>query len=481
MAGTRTARKRPTKGRKDAAQSKKRAAKRAAPRNRTKEPAFARQAPPKKAAPSKKKRPRRQRGPAGVSKPVAPQPEPRRAVRVLLGVTGGIAAYKSLELVRLFRKAGWEVRVVVTESAQKLVGKDSFETLSGNPVAFELFPRKRPKKAVGVEHVESAAWADLVIVAPATANIIGKLTSGVADDLLSTILLAVPLQTLKSGRVVLSPAMNFNMWDHPTVKANIDRLRSLGYLVVEPDAGELACGDTGKGRLPDPEVLMGICRAALDRTLLPDLSGTNVLVTVGRTEEPIDPVRVITNRSSGRMGIAIARSFRAAGANVRIIAGPLAVPTPLGMVTTGVQTTQQMHVEVLKNLPDSDLLVMCAAVSDYRPMGASRTKRHSKKLRLELEKTPDILMAVSRVKHNAVVVGFSLDSDVDAASRKLKDKRLDLIVANPMRTPGSDTIQPTVIRKGRKPRTLTEMTKTEFARRLVIESAELLKGRKRNA
>ncbi|UCG41881.1 MAG: bifunctional phosphopantothenoylcysteine decarboxylase/phosphopantothenate--cysteine ligase CoaBC [candidate division WOR-3 bacterium] len=461
MAGTSTASKRPGKGRKRTARTRKTLSRNNAPAGR--------------------KKPRRQRKPAAGRRPAHREPPAPRPVRVLLGVTGGIAAYKSLELVRLFRKAGWEVRVVMTAAAQKLVGKDSFETLSGNPVAFELFPRKRPKKAVGVEHVESATWADLVLVAPATANIIGKLASGVADDLLSTLLLAVPQQTVKSGRVVLSPAMNFNMWDHPSVKTNIDRLRGLGYFVVEPDTGDLACGDTGAGRLPDPEVLLGICRAALDRSLLPDLSGTIVLVTVGRTEEPIDPVRVITNRSSGRMGIAIARSFRAAGAKVRIVAGPLGVPAPLGMVTTGVQTTQQMHVEVLKNLPDSDLLVMCAAVADYRPKQASRTKRHSKTLRLELERTPDILKSVSRARHSAVVVGFSLDSDPDAAARKLKEKKLDLIVANPVTTPAADTIRPTLVLKGRKPQALPEMTKTEFARRLVIESAELLKARKRHA
>jgi len=461
MAGSSTASRRPGKGRKSTVRARK--------------------ARSKTATPPRRKAPAGQRKPTVTHRPVrreAPEPRP---VRVLLGVTGGIAAYKSLELVRLFRKAGWEVRVVMTAAAQKLVGKDSFEALSGNPVAFELFPRKRPRKAVGVEHVESASWADLVLVAPATANIIGKLAAGVADDLLSTLLLAVPQHTLKSGRVVLSPAMNFNMWDHPAVKTNIDRLRGLGYFVVEPDTGELACGDTGTGRLPDPEVLMGICRAALDRSELPDLSGTTVLVTVGRTEEPIDPVRVITNRSSGRMGIAIARSFRAAGARVRIIAGPLAAPAPLGMVTTGVQTTQQMHVEVLKNLPDSDLLVMCAAVADYRPKQTSTDKRHSKTLRLALEKTPDILKSVSRARHSAVVVGFSLDSDLDAAERKLKDKKLDLIVANPVSTPGADLIKPTMIRKGRKPRVLPEMTKTEFARRLVVESAELLEARKRNA
>jgi phosphopantothenoylcysteine decarboxylase/phosphopantothenate--cysteine ligase len=451
VAGSSTARKRPGRGRKSKARPP-----RAGSRTGT---------------PPRKKRPPGQRNPAVL----------RRPVRILLGVTGGIAAYKSLELVRLFRKADWEVRVVMTAAAQKLVGKDSFETLSGNPVAFELFPRKRPKKAVGVEHVESASWADLVLVAPATANIIGKLASGMADDLLSTLLLAVPQHTLKSGRVVLSPAMNFNMWDHPAVKANIDRLRGLGYFVVEPDTGELACGDTGTGRLPDPEVLMGICRAALDRSMLPDLSGTSVLVTAGRTEEPIDPVRVITNRSSGRMGIAIARSFRAAGARVRIIAGPLAVPAPLGMVTTAVQTTAQMHVEVLKNLPDSDLLVMCAAVADYRTIGTPNAKLHSRTLRLALERTPDILKSVSKARHNAVVVGFSLDSDPDAAARKLRDKKLDLVVANPVVTPGADKIRPTLVRKNRKPQALPEMTKTEFARRLVIESAGLLKARKPNA
>lgn len=407
-----------------------------------------------------------------------------RPKRILLGVTGGIAAYKTLDLVRLLRKAGYEVQVVMTRHARKLVGPDSFTALTGRQAATELFPKKRPDKsersdaAATIRHVDLASWADLVLVAPATANILGKLASGIADDLLSTLLLAVPASTLASGRVILAPAMNVNMWFHPSVQHNISLLSGRGYVIASPAKGELACGTTGPGRLPEPQVLFDLCRTALAGRI-PDLSGIRVTITAGRTEEPLDPVRIITNRSSGRMGIALCRQFSLAQARVFLICGSVSVPLPPDIQARRVRTTEEMLAAVLAHLPETDVLVMSAAPADYRPPRVGRNKTHSARFRLELVRTPDILKAVSREQHQALVVGFSLDPAQSRARRKMEKKGLDLIVANDYSTPDSDTIRPVLIRsKGHSTR-LPLMKKDEFAARLVKEVAALLKGRRR--
>jgi phosphopantothenoylcysteine decarboxylase/phosphopantothenate--cysteine ligase len=399
-----------------------------------------------------------------------------------MGVTGGIAAYKALELVRLFRKAGWDVAVVMTRAARKFVGPESFAALTGRPVALELFPRNRLKPAGSgggsVEHVDLAGWADLIVVAPATANIIGKLAAGVADDLLSTLLLAVPAETRDRGRVLFAPAMNVNMWQSPTVQSNVRKLMGYGYRFLEPARGELACGACGAGRLPEPGVIFERCRAALAETAVPDLAGVRVLVTTGRTEEPLDPVRVITNRSSGRMGREVATAFARAGADVTLIAGPVSVPLPQDVRAVSVSTTEEMREAVLQRLGDTDILVMCAAVSDYRPARAARTKRSARSLVLELERTPDILTDVSKRKHSALVVGFSLDDALDRARAKIERKRLDLIVANPTDTPGSDFIKPRLLFASGRSSALPAMPKAEFARRLVGVVAGLHRRKK---
>jgi len=408
-----------------------------------------------------------------------------RAPRVLLGVTGGIAAYKALELVRLFRKEDWDVTVVMTKAAKKFVGPESFAALSGRPVAHELFPGNRRKAVQGaVEHVDLAVWADLVVVAPATANILGKLVSGVADDLLSTLLLAIPAATRKGGRVLFAPAMNVNMWQNPAVQANVRQLRQLGYRFIAPAQGELACGAYGAGRLPEPAVIMERCRKALapqvgnrQSGIGDDLTGVRVLVTSGRTEEGIDPVRVITNRSSGKMGAEIAAAFVQAGASVTLVAGPVSVPLPQ-VETVHVRSTDEMLEAVLGRLQRTDILVMCAAVADYRPRQTSRAKVSDRVLVLELERTPDILAAVSRRKHRAVVVGFSLDDAVARARTKLREKRLDLIVANPLDTPDSDRIRPRLLFPGGRTRTLAPRTKYDFARELVDVAAGLYRRRR---
>ncbi len=420
-------------------------------------------------------------------------------LRVLLGVTGGIAAYKALELARLFRKAGWEVQAVMTESARKFVGPESFRALTHNPVATELFPRERPSPTSrtrptprpGVEHVDLATAADLVVIAPATANIIGKLASGIADDLLSTLLLAVPDETVRDGRVLFAPAMNTNMWQNAAVMANVRQLAAAGYRFISPGEGELACGTSGPGRMAEPQAIFERCRSALaGRPSLigrsPLLAGARVVVTAGRTEEPLDPVRVITNRSSGRMGIEIARAFIAAGADVRLIAGELSVPLPPGVTVTRATTTGKMLAAVLSALPRTDVLVMCAAVADYRPVRPTPDKRHESTITLRLERTPDILKEVGRRRHHAVVVGFSLDDSPARARAKLEQKGLDLIVANPFTTPGSGSIKarldfrsPKSGVPSPKSRSLKPMSKPDFARVLVSEVAGLYHGRTR--
>ena len=433
-------------------------------------------------------------------------------LRVLLGVTGGIAAYKALELVRLFRKAGWDVQTVMTESARKFVGPESFRALTGHPVAIELFPRARStlqasrstpgsrpssvwRHASSVQHVDLATSADLVVVAPATANIIGKLASGIADDLLSTLLLAVPKETVQNGRALFAPAMNTNMWQNPAVTTNVTTLAAAGYRFIAPGEGELACGTSGPGRMAEPPVIFEYCRSALAarrsapqsgnlQSAICNLQSLRVVVTAGRTEEPLDPVRVITNRSSGRMGVEIARAFVDAGAEVRLITGELSVPLPPGVTVTQATTADKMLRAVLTALPRTDVLVMCAAVADYRPARAATGKHHEPTITVRLERTPDILKEVSRRRHHAVVVGFSLDDSGARARTKLEEKRLDLIVANPFTTPGSGTIKarlifgdPTSKARSPKSRPLKPMSKPDFARLLVAEVAELLRGR----
>ncbi len=416
-------------------------------------------------------------------KPVASS---ARAPRVLLGVSAGIAAYKSVELVRLLRKAGCAVQVVMTRHATRLVGPETFRSLSGRPVALELFPKKRSDVSdasdlsdrTSIPHIDLAAWADLVVVAPATANVIAKLSHGLADDLLSTLLLAVPASLRAAGRFILAPAMNVNMWRAPSVAANVRVLAGQGWRIVGPEKGELACGTTGPGRMAEPPVILRACLDALaPRRAARGLAGRNVLVTAGPTEEPFDPVRVVTNRSSGRMGIALAEACRRAGALVELVCGPVAVPLPEGVAVKRVRTSRQMQDAVLGMVGAADVLLMCAAVSDYRPARVLREKTHGATLRLALVRTADILEAVSRTRHHALVIGFSLDPSAAAARRKLAAKRLDLVVANDYSTPGSDTIKATLFAPDAKPRALPRMSKERFAERLAAVVADALEKR----
>ncbi|MEO0073647.1 MAG: bifunctional phosphopantothenoylcysteine decarboxylase/phosphopantothenate--cysteine ligase CoaBC [candidate division WOR-3 bacterium] len=404
-----------------------------------------------------------------------------RPVRVVLGVTGGIAAYKAIELLRLMRRAGWQVTVVMTRSARRFVGQESFRTLSGSEVATELFPHRRQGQidCGKVVHVDLANSADLLVVAPATANCIGKLAAGIADDLLSTLMLAVPPRLICAGRALIAPAMNSNMWQHPSVRANVACLAGYGYRFVGPESGELACGSEGAGRMASPATIFSACQAAVAGSL-PRFDGTRVLVTAGRTEEQLDPVRVITNRSSGRTGIELAYAFTAGGAKVELIAGRVDMPVTGLFPVTRVTTADEMLSAVTARLPVTDVLVMCAAVADYRPVKASSTKRHGASLSLRLERTPDILKHVTverrRTGMPKLVVGFSLDDSLARAREKLRSKLLDLIVANPLSTPGSDEICPTVIFADGQSRTLGRMNKTLFAYELAGIVAQLIRN-----
>ncbi|MEO0020157.1 MAG: bifunctional phosphopantothenoylcysteine decarboxylase/phosphopantothenate--cysteine ligase CoaBC [candidate division WOR-3 bacterium] len=391
-------------------------------------------------------------------------------VEVLLGVTGSIAAYKALDLLRLFKKTGWNVTVVMTRSATQLVTPESFRALSGRAVAFELFPKERVSSA-GVEHIELATQPDLIVVAPATANIIGKLAAGIADDLLSTLLLAVPQKKVTAGRVVLAPAMNSNMWCNPIVQANISRLTELGYRFIQPETGALACGETGVGRMAPPETILYFCRAVLGK--LPDLRGIPVLITTGRTEESIDPVRVVTNRSSGLMGVEVARAFAAAGAETTVVAGAVSVTLPENVIR--VRTTAEMAEVVLKLLPKVKILVMCAAVADYQPSSVGKAKYHQEEVTLTLKRTPDILTEVAKVPHRPILIGFSQDDSLAHARMKLRAKSLDLIIANPFATAGSEQIKPTLIYRSGKTKHLPQMPKTDFAFELVRIVAGILR------
>lgn len=389
-------------------------------------------------------------------------------VEVLLGVTGSIAAYKSLELLRLFRSNGWNVTVILTRSAAKLIGIESFRALSGREVAIELFPGKRIPSG-SIEHIDLATRPDLTVIAPATANIIGKLTHGIADDLLSTILLAIPQEKVRAGRVIFAPAMNSNMWFNPVVQENVKQLSNRGYRFVYPESGELACGVIGTGRMAPPDLIFQLCKISL--TPLPNLNGVSILITAGRTEEPLDPVRVFTNRATGLMGTEIAKVLMTAGANTKLVAGEVAVPLPPG--TIRVRTADEMAKTVLNLLPEVKILIMCAAVADYQPVQTSQRKIHEPSLNIKLKKTKDILKLVSESPHRPLIIGFSQDDTLTRARKKLRDKKMDLIVANPINTAGAPDICPTIIFASGKTHRFPKMSKSEFAVELVKIIANL--------
>ncbi len=341
--------------------------------------------------------------------------------KILLGITGGIAAVKVVSLARYLAEKGAQVMTCMTRHALKIVGKASFEAVTGNKAYFDLFESEG-----GVTHISLARGSDCILVAPATANIIGKMAYGIADDLLSTLLLVEP------QKVILAPAMNVSMWKNPVVQDNIRILRGRGVRVIPPQTGILACGEEGEGRLPEVEEIV----EALFHFLYPSpaLRGRKVLVTVGATREWIDPVRFLSNPSSGLMGCALASVFRAFGAEVRLIAGSTSVRLPFGVDIIRVDTALEMYEVLCETFPWCDILVMSAAVSDFRPacFSPSKIKRGKEPLSLSLVPNPDILQQVGREKGHRIIVGFCAETErvLEEAKKKLKAKNMDMIVAN---------------------------------------------------
>lgn len=342
---------------------------------------------------------------------------------VLLCVTGCIAAYKSCEILRLLQKAGYRVKVLMTEHATQFVGPTTFRALTHEKVAIGLFDDPEDP----IHHISLAQEADVVLVAPATANCIAKMAHGIADDLMSTTLLAT------KAPILIAPAMNSGMWSAAATQENVEVLKSRGVHFVQPDSGYLACGDIGSGRLPTPEAIADATRSLLQGST--DLVGEHVLITAGPTHEPIDPVRYIANRSSGKMGLELARAARDRGANVTFIAGPIELPIPAGIETIHVQTASQMYNAAVKAFGRSTIAILAAAVADYTPSAPSdhKLKKAVDPINsIPLIQTQDILAELSSNKEDRIVIGFAAETNdvVDYAVAKLKRKGCDAIVAN---------------------------------------------------
>ena len=349
---------------------------------------------------------------------------------ILLGVSGGIAAYKSAELVRSLRADGFRVQAVMTRAATKFITPLTLASLTGNRVMTDLFADSSADETLNssVAHIEIAQVADLMLVAPATADILAKFALGLADDFLSTAHLAF------EGPVVLAPAMNTRMWEHPATRENLALLRARGAVIVEPDTGELACGTVGPGRLADPAPILRAVREALQSR--GDMEGECVLITAGPTREALDPVRYLSNRSSGRMGFALAEEAARRGARVILVTGPVALPTPAGCERVDVESAQEMYEVVMERLTEASFAIMAAAVADYRPAAPAgrKLKKRDGPPAIHLEETADILKSVGRRKGNRFVIGFAAETDdlESNARRKLLSKGCDLVVANPV-------------------------------------------------
>jgi phosphopantothenoylcysteine decarboxylase/phosphopantothenate--cysteine ligase len=348
---------------------------------------------------------------------------------VLLGLSGGIACYKAADFVRALRRAGATVRVVMTASAEEFITPMTMQTLSGNPVGRTTFDLTRESQ---IGHIELADGADAVVVAPATANIIGKMANGIADDLLTTVLLAT------QAPLLVAPAMNVHMFENPMVRSNIEKLRDHGVTIIEPGEGSLACGYEGKGRLADTEILVAETARALSAH---DLDGEHVLVSAGPNREPIDPVRFISNRSTGKMGFALAAAAWRRGARVTLVAGPTSLPTPHGVERIDVGTAEEMHDAIVDAYAHASIVFMAAAVADYRVVNPAteKIKKGPGGMMLELDRTVDVLAELAAQREHQLLVGFAAETEhvLANAQRKLRDKGIDLIVANDVS--GSDT------------------------------------------
>ncbi|HYL11976.1 MAG TPA: bifunctional phosphopantothenoylcysteine decarboxylase/phosphopantothenate--cysteine ligase CoaBC [Terriglobales bacterium] len=398
-------------------------------------------------------------------------------MKVALGVSGGIAAYKAAEIVRLLQDRGIRVQVIMTQAAQEFVKPLTFAALSGEKVITDMFSAgtEQPNIDSAVEHIAVAQSIDVLLVAPATADILGKFAHGVATDFLTTLYLAT------TAPVVVAPAMNVNMWNHEATQANVDVLRKRGVRVVAPDSGYLACGMTGPGRLAENEAIVAAVMEALGAAQ--DLAGETVLVTAGPTREKIDPVRYLTNRSSGRMGYALVEAALRRGARVLLVTGPTSLTPPAPAEVTRVESAEEMRQAVLRFLPESSIVIKTAAVSDYRPKSAASQKiKRSGPVSLELEPTTDILAELGQHKESQIIIGFAAETQnaLENARKKLKEKSLDAIVVNDVSRPGigfdSNRNAVTIITQDEFFE-IPETTKWEVAQRVLDHAVRLRKRR----
>lgn len=397
---------------------------------------------------------------------------PEGAGRVLLGVCGGIAAYKAAELASLLVKQGMDVRVVMTPAAVKFIAPLTFAALTGNPVGVEMFD---PSREADISHIELARWARVVVVAPATADFLARAAMGMGDDLLSTLLLAT------SAPLVLAPAMNPHMFAHPAVSQNLETLARRGALVVGPAAGRTACGEEGPGRMAEPAEIAAALVAAMATR---DLSGVRLVVSAGPTREHLDPVRYLSNPSSGRMGVELARAARDRGAEVVLVLGPTHVEPPSGVAVERVVSAAEMHAAVLRAAEGAKVVIKAAAVSDWRPVDCApqKVKKHDCESVCRLEPTVDILAELGTAKAGRVLVGFAAETEelMQNATAKLRSKNLDLIVANDVSAPDSgfsvETNRVHILAPDREPQTLPLMPKYQVAHLVLDRVAELLSG-----
>jgi phosphopantothenoylcysteine decarboxylase/phosphopantothenate--cysteine ligase len=381
---------------------------------------------------------------------------------VVLGVTGGIACYKAAELVRLLVQEGFTVRVIMTRAATEFVTPLTFQTLSGHPVATELFSLTEESE---IGHINLADQADVLVIAPATANIIGKIAAGIADDLLTTVVHAT------KARVMLAPSMNVHMYENPIFQQNVKKLKEFGYCFMEPTEGYLACGYEGRGRLPEPHDIVEEIHHTLSKK---DLVGEKILITAGPNQEPIDPIRYISNRSSGKMGYALAQAAVRRGAEVTLVSGPTALSPPARARLISVKTVAEMRVAVLDEFPRATAVIMAAAVADYSPVhyAERKIKRGNDSMQISLKPNPDILRELGIMKKQQVLIGFAAETDdlIDNASKKLREKNLDLIVANDVTQEGSgfdvDTNTVTILDRRGEVHPLRQMSKQEVADRI---------------
>ncbi|WNB93974.1 bifunctional phosphopantothenoylcysteine decarboxylase/phosphopantothenate--cysteine ligase CoaBC [Bacillus sp. NEB1478] len=397
--------------------------------------------------------------------------------KILLAVSGGIAAYKAATVASRLYQGGYEVKVILTESAQKFITPLTFQTLTRQEVYTDTFDEKDPS---AVSHIEIGDWADLVLIAPATANVIGKLANGIADDMLTTTLLAT------KADVIIAPAMNVNMFNHPAVQKNMETLASFNWRFIEPNEGLLACGWIGKGRLAEPEELIEAVHSYFNETNsekpLP-LSGKKLLVTAGPTREELDPVRYFTNHSSGKMGYAIAAAAREWGAEVTLVTGPTSLQPPNGIKVENVTSAREMYEKVLSHYNTQDIVIKCAAVADYTPVSVfeNKFKKKNDTWTVELKKTDDILRALGEKKEHQILVGFAAETEnlESYAHDKLVRKNLDMVIGNNVSKEGSgfgsDTNEIMMLKKDGSKRSLPILSKEKVAKEILEQVLDMMK------